>query len=120
MSKLVDVAAAADLAEGTMKAVTVGNNEFLLARVGGEFYAADEHCPHMGGRLSRGRLEGTIVVCPRHGSRFNLRNGRVDRWTEFSGVVLSVAKVVRSPRPLPTYPVHVQDGRLFVETGPDD
>jgi len=120
MSSLIDVAAAADLADGAMTAVTVDGKDLLLARVGDDYFAADARCPHMGGHLARGSLEGTIVICPRHGSRFDLRDGRVDRWTDFSGAVLSVAKVLRSPRILQTYPVHIQDGRLLVDIEPTE
>lgn len=115
MSRFVDVGAAAELSAGTMKAVKVEERELLLARVGDAYYAADERCPHMGGRLSRGDLEGAVVVCPRHESRFDLSDGRVVQWTKWSGVTLSLAKALKSPRPLKTYPVHLQDGRLLVE-----
>jgi 3-phenylpropionate/trans-cinnamate dioxygenase ferredoxin subunit len=115
VSRMVDVGAAADLATGTMKAVTVEERELLLARVGDEYYATDERCPHMGGRLSRGSLQGAVVVCPRHGSRFDLSDGRVVQWTKWSGATLSLVKALKSPRPLRTYPVHLQDGRLLVE-----
>lgn len=115
MSRSIDVGAAADVADGALKNVIADEVELLLARVGDDYYAADARCPHMGGRLSQGVLEGTVVVCPRHGSRFDLRDGRVDRWTDFSGLVLGVAKTLRAPRPLRTYPVLVRDGRLLVE-----
>jgi 3-phenylpropionate/trans-cinnamate dioxygenase ferredoxin subunit len=115
MSRLVDVGAAGDLAPGTMKAVTVEERELLLGRVGDEYYAADERCPHMGGRLTEGTLEGTVVVCPKHGSRFDLSDGRVVNWTKWTGVTLSVAKALKSPRPLKVYAVHLQEGRLLVE-----
>ena len=115
MSRLVDVGAAEDLAPGTMKAATVEERELLVARVGDEYYSADAHCPHMGGRLSRGSLQGTIVVCPRHGSRFDLTDGRVARWTETSGIALTLVKLIKSPRPLKTYRVKTQKGRLLVD-----
>jgi 3-phenylpropionate/trans-cinnamate dioxygenase ferredoxin subunit len=115
MSRLVDVGAVDEFADGQMKAVEVEDRDLVLARVGEALYAADERCPHMGGRLSRGSLEGAVVVCPRHGSRFDLSDGRVVQWTEWSGVTLSLAKAFKSPRPLKTYPVHVQEGRLLVE-----
>jgi 3-phenylpropionate/trans-cinnamate dioxygenase ferredoxin subunit len=115
MSRLVDVGAAGDLVGGSMKAITVEERELLLARVGDEYYVVADRCPHMGGRLSRGSLEGTIVVCPRHGSRFDVTDGRVVQWTEWSGLALSVVKALKSPRSLETYPVHLQEGRLLVE-----
>jgi 3-phenylpropionate/trans-cinnamate dioxygenase ferredoxin subunit len=115
MSRLVDVGAADELADGTMKAVKVEDRDLLVARVGDAYYAADERCPHMGGHLSRGSLQGTIVVCPRHGSRFDLTDGRVAQWTSATGLALSVAKLFKAPRPLQTYPVRSRDGRLLVE-----
>jgi 3-phenylpropionate/trans-cinnamate dioxygenase ferredoxin subunit len=115
MSRLVDIGAAGELAPGTMKAVTVEERELLLARAGDEYYATDERCPHMGGRLSQGKLEGTVVVCPRHGSRFDLTDGGVVNWTKWTGVTLSVAKALKSPRPLRTYPIRLLEGRLLVE-----
>ena len=45
----------------------------------------------MGGKLSQGKLEGTAVTCPRHGSQFDLTDGRVVRWLKESGLVYSVA-----------------------------
>lgn len=68
MAELVEVSKTGELAEGTMKRVSVGGREILLARVGDTYYAAGNRCPHMGGNLSRGKLEGTIVTCPLHGS----------------------------------------------------
>lgn len=118
MARLVDVAAVNDLVDGTMKMVAVDGKELVLARVGEEFFAADERCPHMGGRLSKGMLSGTIIVCPRHGSRFDLRDGRVARWTEATGLALTVAKAIRHPRPLRIYPVRVEEGRVLVDPEP--
>ena len=119
MSRMVDVAAVIDLAAGEMKVVAVDDRELVLARVGDDFYAAESRCPHMGGHLAEGQLVGTVIVCPRHGSRFDLTDGRVAMWTTATGLSLSVAKLVRSPRPLRTYPVLVQDGRLLVDVEPD-
>ncbi len=115
MGRLVDVGAAGDFADGTMRAVTVEGRELLVARVGDAYYAADERCPHMGGRLSQGKLEGTIVTCPRHGSRFDLADGRMVRWTDWSGLTLTLAKTFKSPRPIRTYATQVQADRLTVE-----
>lgn len=42
----------------------VKGQEILVARVGDNYYSVDNRCPHMGGNLSKGNLEGTIVTCP--------------------------------------------------------
>ena len=115
MSRSIDVGAADELAPETMKAVTVESRELLLARVGDKYYATDGRCPHMGGHLARGVLQGRVVTCPRHGSQFDLADGKNVRWTDWSGVTLSVAKAFKSPRPLKTYTVRVEEGRLLVD-----
>lgn len=64
-----------DLHPGEMKKTDVQGHEILLANVDGTYYAIDDKCPHMGASLSEGKLEGTHVICPRHGSVFDVTNG---------------------------------------------
>ncbi|MDD5702290.1 MAG: non-heme iron oxygenase ferredoxin subunit [Dehalococcoidales bacterium] len=65
-----------DLPSGAMKSFMVGGKKLLIANVGGHFYAVDNTCTHAGGDLSNGKLEGTTVTCPRHGSKFDVTTGR--------------------------------------------
>jgi 3-phenylpropionate/trans-cinnamate dioxygenase ferredoxin component len=111
----IQVAKTSELREGTMKEIKVGEHEVFLARVKDKFYAADNICPHMGGKLGRGKLEGTVVTCPRHASRFDLTDGRVIRWTEWSGIKASVSKLFRAPRPIITFPVKVDGDNILIE-----
>lgn len=46
-----------------------------LFRVDGEVFAIDNRCPHAGGSLAHGAIEGGIVVCPLHGFRVDVRTG---------------------------------------------
>jgi len=115
MGDLVPVGEIGGLADGTMKSVLVKGREILLARVADEYYAADNRCPHMGGKLSQGKLEGTVVTCPRHGSQFDLTDGRVVRWLKGSGLLSKVGKALKSPRPLATYNVKVEGDRILIE-----
>jgi 3-phenylpropionate/trans-cinnamate dioxygenase ferredoxin subunit len=114
MNEFVDVAAADELADGDMKTMQAGKREILLARVGDRYYAAEARCPHMRGELSKGTLEGTIVTCPVHHSRYDLKDGRVIRWTDWTGIKLSMAKIFQPPRPLTMYEVKVEEGRVLV------
>jgi len=114
MNEFVDVGAADELADGAMKTVQAKEREILLARVGDRYFAAESRCPHMRGELSQGTLEGTIVTCPVHHSRFDLEDGRVVRWTDWSGIMLSMAKLFQPPRPLSVYEVKVEEGRVLV------
>jgi 3-phenylpropionate/trans-cinnamate dioxygenase ferredoxin component len=114
MAEFIEVSAADELKSGTMKAVVVAGREILLARVGDKFYAADKLCPHMKGDLSQGQLAGTVVTCPRHGSRFDLTTGRVVRWLG-GGMLSKVGTAFKMSRDLVVYNVKVQDGKVMVE-----
>lgn len=73
----VTVLADAELAEGEMKRADAAGVPVLLVRCEGEVCALAHTCSHMGGPLSEGKLEGDVVQCPWHGSRFNIRDGSV-------------------------------------------
>ena len=114
MSDYVEVSSTGELEDGTMKAVNVREKKLLLARVGDRYYAADAVCPHLKGSLPDGTLEGTVVTCPRHGSQFDLTDGHVIRWTEWSGIKQSLAKTFKSPRPINIYDVKVEGDKILV------
>jgi len=114
MEGYTDVLGVSDLADGAMTDVEVGEETLLLARVGDSFYASQSRCPHLHGHLAEGRLDGTVVTCPRHGSQFNLTDGHVIRWTDWTGAAEAMAEALRHPRPLKMYEVRVEDGRVLV------
>jgi 3-phenylpropionate/trans-cinnamate dioxygenase ferredoxin subunit len=115
MSKLMAVGKIGELADGAMKHAPTEKGEVLVARVGEKYYVADNRCPHMGGRLSQGKLEGTVVTCPLHGSQFDLKDGKVVRWLKGSGLMAKVGKALKSPKTLTTYPVKVKDDQILIE-----
>ncbi len=65
-----------DIPEGGMKLVEVDEQLVILFRLNNEFYCIDDVCTHDGGTLSDGELEGCEIECPRHGARFDIRNGK--------------------------------------------
>jgi 3-phenylpropionate/trans-cinnamate dioxygenase ferredoxin subunit len=114
MSKFTEVAKIEALKSGTMKAVIVEGREILLTRVGDKYYAVDGRCPHMKGDLSQGKLEGTVVTCPRHGSQFDISNGRVVRWLK-GGLMSKVSRALKMSKGLAVYNVKVEGRSVLVE-----
>jgi 3-phenylpropionate/trans-cinnamate dioxygenase ferredoxin subunit len=114
MNKFTEVAKMEELTSGTMKAVSAAGQEILLARVGDKYYAVAGRCPHMKGNLSQGKLEGTVVTCPRHGSQFDISNGQVVRWLR-GGLMSRVSRALKMSKDLVVYNVKVEDGRVLVE-----
>ena len=74
--EFIRVANKAELPVNKMILVVVGGKEVLLANIDGSYYAIANKCTHLGGSLSKGSLEGSIVTCPRHGARFNVKTGQ--------------------------------------------
>ena len=78
MAQFVKVGTRAELDElEGGKLVEVGGQKIAIFNVGGRYYAIENTCPHRGGPLAEGKIEGDEVICPWHGSRFNVKTGAV-------------------------------------------
>ncbi len=75
--KFTPVFADGELREGQLKRVDYKGTPILLVRRNGQVYALAETCAHLGGPLAEGKLDGDCVVCPWHGSTFDLETGDV-------------------------------------------
>jgi len=71
----VKIATVHEVPAGQGKQVTVRGKTLALFNVNGTFYAVDDTCPHRGGSLWEGEVEGIEVSCPLHGARFDLATG---------------------------------------------
>ena len=71
MGDFVRVADAAQIGEASMGAFEVGGERIAVANVGGSFHAFGNTCTHRQCFLALGELDGTVVTCPCHGSRFD-------------------------------------------------
>ncbi len=91
-----------------MKMVTVANKDILIAKIDNNFYAVNNKCPHMGGSLVDGTLDGSIVTCPRHGATFDLKTG------ECTGE-LKVLFIKKKASNLKTYPLQIIDNTIFID-----
>jgi nitrite reductase/ring-hydroxylating ferredoxin subunit/uncharacterized membrane protein len=74
-----DLGTDAEVGEGTVKQFRVADVALLVTRQRGQLYVLADRCSHRGGPLSEGVLEQECVVCPWHGSRFNVVDGSVRR-----------------------------------------
>ncbi len=72
----VTVAKSGDVAEGQMIEVSLDGKAIAIANVEGSYYAIAGECPHQGGPIAEGDLEGTVVTCPWHTFRFDFKTGR--------------------------------------------
>ena len=64
-----------DIPEGGRKEVVVKDKKIALFNLEGQCYAVQAECPHRGGPLIRGHLDGHKLHCPIHGWSFDIRTG---------------------------------------------
>lgn len=77
MAEFTKVAETGEIPPGKIKVCDVGGERVAVANVDGEFYAFADECTHDGGPLSEGDLEGEVVTCPWHFSKFSVKTGEI-------------------------------------------
>jgi 3-phenylpropionate/trans-cinnamate dioxygenase ferredoxin subunit len=99
----VEVCPVDELPPGSMKLIREGLLDVGVYNCGGDLVAVEDRCSHDDGPLCEGDWEPDecVVVCPRHGSRFDIRSGR--------------PLTLPAYQPVDTYPVRVRDGLVVVE-----
>ena len=75
-STFIRVADTSEIPAGAMKMVKAMGEEILLINSGNAYYAIANRCTHRRGDLSKGHLEGNIIKCPVHGSKFDVTTGK--------------------------------------------
>ncbi len=78
MANWVRVAASKDVPTNTGLAVAAEGQALALYKVDGKVYAIDGVCPHAGGPMAEGSLNGCLAMCPWHGWEFNVVSGLCD------------------------------------------
>ena len=99
MSDWVRICATSELLPGEYKVADVDGVQVAVFNIDGQLYAVEDVCTHDGGELAGGPIDGFEIECPRHGARFDLRNG-----------------AVRSPpayEPVATFPVKIENGAVW-------
>jgi nitrite reductase/ring-hydroxylating ferredoxin subunit len=96
------IAKTSDITPGKMIGAQIDGEKILVANVDGQFYAMRAVCNHMGGALDKGKLENNVVTCPLHGSKWDVKTGKL-------------VQFFRELSPEPVYKVSVVGDQIFVE-----
>jgi nitrite reductase/ring-hydroxylating ferredoxin subunit/alkylhydroperoxidase/carboxymuconolactone decarboxylase family protein YurZ len=91
----------AELPPGRATTVSIDEKQIALFNVDGDVFATNDSCPHAGGSLGWGILDGKIVKCRSHGLRFDVTTGRVT-----GGAGPGVA----------SYATKIDSGKIYVKT----
>lgn len=91
-----------ELPPGSLIEIVRGDDLYALCNIDGDVRALSGVCPHAGGPLGQGNLEGTLVTCPYHAWQFDSATGACD-----------FNETIR----VPTFPVRVENGEILVDIG---
>ena len=83
-----------EVSEGQMREYMVDDKSVLVAKVDGKFYAIGNKCTHRGCLLTTGILEGLVITCRCHGTKFDISTGKVVEYlTKMPKVVAKLASI---------------------------
>ena len=96
----VSVALLSQLAPGSVIEAAVGDSLYAICNVDGRVYALAGVCPHRGGPLGQGAINGGNLTCPWHAWEFDCRTGAHD----YNPAVVA-----------PTFPVQIVGDRILID-----
>lgn len=76
MTDYVDVCAVSDIPNGKYRAFDIAGQSILIFRMSSDYFAIQNRCTHLKLPLAGGRQIGCEIICPAHGARFDIRNGK--------------------------------------------
>ncbi len=100
MAEWIEVAPEAEIGPGARRVIETEIGPIAVFNLDGELYAIADICTHDGGELASGRCEGDQIICPRHGARFCIRDGRALTPPAFENIE--------------TFPVRIEGGVIQV------
>jgi nitrite reductase/ring-hydroxylating ferredoxin subunit len=105
MPEFIEVGRVDQVPPGSGARLTLADNGLAVFNVDGIICAIADTCPHAGGSLGLGKLNGTTVTCPVHGMKFDVTTGCFSGTSDF-GVA--------------SYPVNVVNGKIMVSLNPKE
>ncbi len=99
----------------------VNGQSVLVAKVGEQYCAIANKCPHLGLPMAKGKFENGVITCPFHGSKFEICTGKNVEWVEsFVGIPLpGVAKKMmamgKEPTDVASFAVTVEGEDLLID-----
>jgi nitrite reductase/ring-hydroxylating ferredoxin subunit len=97
---LVKVKTLAELPPGSLSEVQVAGLPYAICNIDGKIHCLDGTCPHAGGPLGEGVLEGNNIVCPWHAFIFDCQTGINDLDEDLR---------------IQTYPALIQEGNILID-----
>ncbi|HAJ05362.1 MAG TPA: hypothetical protein DCL76_02260 [Chloroflexi bacterium] len=90
-----------DIDVGEKKIIQIEGSNVVIFNINGDYYCISDVCSHDGGSISDGETDGYTIKCPRHGAKFDVRDGK--------------AKSLPATRGIPCYSIEIVGGELIID-----
>lgn len=101
MGEWIEVTEIDEIKKDHWKTFEISQKRISIFNLKGKYYAIEDICPHDGGALAEGELDGEEIVCPRHGAQFSILTGKVTQPPAFEDIA--------------TFPTRIVDGKVQVK-----
>lgn len=104
-----------ELESGKQFACKLGDENVLIFKLEDGYYATQSSCTHLFMSLKKGKvIDNCKIQCPVHRAEFDIKSGEVIKWANFPPGI-QLLNSVRKEKALKTYPVTVEEGKIYVE-----
>ena len=100
MNDEILIADTKDCPIGSTREFVVDGQIFAVFNVDGDFHVLDGVCPHQGGPLGKGELNGSVITCPWHGWSFDVESGKC-----------KISEMIEQPK----FEIHVVDDKIYAK-----
>lgn len=111
----VKIATVGDVSSEKVLKASANGQSVLVAKVGDQYCAIANKCPHLGLPMGKGKLENGVLTCPFHGSKFEMCSGKNVEWVEsvagipLPGIAKKMMAMGKGPTDVASFAVS-QDG----------
>jgi nitrite reductase/ring-hydroxylating ferredoxin subunit len=116
------IATTADVSVDNVLKANANGQSILVAKVGDQYCAIANKCPHLGLPMAKGKFANGVVTCPFHGSQFEICTGKNVEWVDsvvgipLPGVAKKMMAMGKGPTDVASFRVTQEGEDLFIDS----
>ncbi len=115
------IATTAETSADKLLKASANGQSVLVGKVGDQYCAIANKCPHLGLPMATGKFANGVVTCPFHGSKFEICTGKNVEWVDsfigmpLPGVAKKLMTMGKGPTDVASFAVTQEGEDLFID-----